>query len=1159
MKRTLSIILTVCMLIGLMGTFAFSDSVEQPTSVNITSGEFLDIVQNEVRYEGSHTGKIIVTGMTDIYSMVSEAGTYYIDFYDYSSLPVDNYYGLQVSKGATVYATFHGINTFVSDLVNGLGVVDNSKLIIDVAENSSVTFGSNDELCNALNVGAGSTVEMADGSALPEPNEDGDVVISNGTPANVEFTYGYVDDYTCAAKDGDIIVSTQEHAYDFIAKEEGHIYYCQNCEHEFTGLEAHDRYYLPVDENSCFEYCASCGNQKDPTPHVMTSYAYYDEDHCLNQCYNCGYSNVETGLVPHDYATTEHAATEGEAAYKVTECLHCGNSEKQYDDGDNIRFELYSEESYAWEDCGIVVLKNGIPITVVSNRIDAYYFIYEMPFDESASYQFLWVGRNTAAYSEDYGPVTDTFSFEIYLPGYEDVFYADYNVTENLELDLLCYYNMADYDEYFEALITIPESLEYYTKESTDKLKEVVKKMRWGIADQDKVDAVTAEIKSAVEGLVPTETPQSFGLLPTINDIIIKEKEGVKGYEVNGEFFPYDGEYVIFDPYGYTDINVTVDGVKADIALVETWFESESPIDIINGAEVTLTAVGSNIISANQDSYGAGITVDNTSKLTITDKSEGLLVVGDTDSAAIGGDDEDGLNDAGDITVNGGNIVVLSESDGAGIGGGHSGGVGTVTINGGLIFAECMSDDGSGIGTGDGGIGGDIIINGGNITAISLDDDGVGIGGADNGHTDSITINGGKIIVGSDDGAAIGGGDSTDSFGGKIIINGGILLEHDFNSTSSLIGNDEDNLKGEDEDNFVQINGGNIIADGNITPTPKNKQNKELERYEFEVEEALSDKDIVILLTDGTEIKATAYGKLVSIYIPVDATLASVVDAKHEHVFTIYVYNNDATCTEDGTKTAKCDSCSATDTVKAENTATGHKFTNYVYNNDATCCDDGTKTAKCDFCDATDTVKAENTAKGHDDTSKVFSDVKEKGWYRKAIDYNYTHNFIAGESKTEFGVNNKVTRGMFITILARMAGVDTSKEANKAAATKFTDVKTGKYYSAAIKWALDNNIVAGVTDTEFRPDAPIERQQLCVMLVNFAKHQNIEIKASEDEINFADAGKISKYAKAAVKTCQTADIVNGYNEDGKVEFRARNTATRAEAAQILYKFHKDFA
>ncbi|MBO5907919.1 MAG: hypothetical protein J6Q85_07205 [Clostridia bacterium] len=96
------------------------------------------------------------------------------------------------------------------------------------------------------------------------------------------------------------------------------------------------------------------------------------------------------------------------------------------------------------------------------------------------------------------------------------------------------------------------------------------------------------------------------------------------------------------------------------------------------------------------------------------------------------------------------------------------------------------------------------------------------------------------------------------------------------------------------------------------------------------------------------------------------------------HSFTSYSSNNDATCTKDGTKTAKCDNCDKTDTQPDAGTmlshtyvngictcgategttegpcASGHSFTNYVSNNDATCTKDGTKTAKCDRCDATD-------------------------------------------------------------------------------------------------------------------------------------------------------------------------------------------------------------
>ena len=83
------------------------------------------------------------------------------------------------------------------------------------------------------------------------------------------------------------------------------------------------------------------------------------------------------------------------------------------------------------------------------------------------------------------------------------------------------------------------------------------------------------------------------------------------------------------------------------------------------------------------------------------------------------------------------------------------------------------------------------------------------------------------------------------------------------------------------------------------------------------------------------------------------------------HSFTNYVSNNDATCTEDGTKTAKCDYCDAINTVVDAGSALDHSFTNYVSNNDATCTEDGTKTAKCDRCDVTNTVVDEGSMLDH--------------------------------------------------------------------------------------------------------------------------------------------------------------------------------------------------
>ncbi len=112
------------------------------------------------------------------------------------------------------------------------------------------------------------------------------------------------------------------------------------------------------------------------------------------------------------------------------------------------------------------------------------------------------------------------------------------------------------------------------------------------------------------------------------------------------------------------------------------------------------------------------------------------------------------------------------------------------------------------------------------------------------------------------------------------------------------------------------------------------------------------------------------------------------------HNYVNYTYNKNATCTADGTKTAECENCDETDTVRdegsalghdlssatctekptcqrtgctySEGNALGHRFINYISNNNATCTEDGTKTAECENCDETDTVTDEDSALGHD-------------------------------------------------------------------------------------------------------------------------------------------------------------------------------------------------
>ena len=88
------------------------------------------------------------------------------------------------------------------------------------------------------------------------------------------------------------------------------------------------------------------------------------------------------------------------------------------------------------------------------------------------------------------------------------------------------------------------------------------------------------------------------------------------------------------------------------------------------------------------------------------------------------------------------------------------------------------------------------------------------------------------------------------------------------------------------------------------------------------------------------------------------------------HTFENYASNNDATCTQDGTETAKCvryghGGCSEEHTRTVEGSKLPHSFQNYVPDGNATCTQDSTETGKCSRCDETDTRAMADTALGH--------------------------------------------------------------------------------------------------------------------------------------------------------------------------------------------------
>jgi hypothetical protein len=134
-----------------------------------------------------------------------------------------------------------------------------------------------------------------------------------------------------------------------------------------------------------------------------------------------------------------------------------------------------------------------------------------------------------------------------------------------------------------------------------------------------------------------------------------------------------------------------------------------------------------------------------------------------------------GGNSNPDINFNnrddGGNVVGYSGGNAAGIGSGHTGSCGNITINGVNVTAHGTSG-GAGIGSGDKGSCGDITITGCTVYTECFHDFGAGIGSGHTGSCDNIVINGSTITAfGGNNAAIIGSGYEKASCGDITISN----------------------------------------------------------------------------------------------------------------------------------------------------------------------------------------------------------------------------------------------------------------------------------------------------------------------------------------------------------------------------------------------------
>ena len=161
-----------------------------------------------------------------------------------------------------------------------------------------------------------------------------------------------------------------------------------------------------------------------------------------------------------------------------------------------------------------------------------------------------------------------------------------------------------------------------------------------------------------------------------------------------------------------------------------------------------------------------------------------------------------------------------------------------------------------------------------------------------------------------------------------------------------------------------------------------------------------------------------------------------------------------------------------------------------------------------------------------------------------------------GTSATTFVPNGSMTRGMFVTVLGRYAGIDPDEFEDWYLPDLYKDVDADAYYAPYINWATRHGITSGTGGGYFSPDMPITREQMATFLLRFANCYGYVFEPIRDDVpkGFTDEAGISGYARDAVQIMRECGVISGrQNADGSFKFDPHALAVRSECASVFHR------
>ena len=172
-----------------------------------------------------------------------------------------------------------------------------------------------------------------------------------------------------------------------------------------------------------------------------------------------------------------------------------------------------------------------------------------------------------------------------------------------------------------------------------------------------------------------------------------------------------------------------------------------------------------------------------------------------------------------------------------------------------------------------------------------------------------------------------------------------------------------------------------------------------------------------------------------------------------------------------------------------------------------------------------------------------FSDVDAAAWYAEAVMYCREHGLMTGIGNNQFAPESSLTRAQMATVLYRIEGTPALTGTDA-----FTDTADGEWYSDAVLWVSQEEIMGGYGGGLFGPNDPVTCEQMTTILYRYAGEP-----AVEGTTGYQDVSAISTFAVPAVTWAEANSIVAPISG---ADFAPKDNATRAQVAAALMNYDR---